>query len=225
MTERKTVFLLILTIFFFSGIFVFVLDNMGITQVSSYIPFLAPKNPPVLEDKENPSIVEKVSYNKWEEMLAEREEKLAAKEVEFEQKIAGYKRDKKILNEYAVSMLEEQKNFLMQKKDWEYRNKRIEDMAQKVASMPPEKAKEMMEDWRDFDIIEVFRQMDKTAELEGRQSIVSYLLTLFEPKRRAEISRKMLLPPIEQNNNIDVDIEKKLESMSENNAALLNPVQ
>jgi hypothetical protein len=44
--------------------------------------------------------------------------------------------------------------------------------------MPPQKAQEMMQSWRDFDIIDVMRQMDKDAELEGNPSIVPYLLNV-----------------------------------------------
>ena len=40
------------------------------------------------------------------------------------------------------------------------------------------------------------RQMDKDAETEGTASIVPYLLTLFQPDRRAEITRKMMLPAL-----------------------------
>ena len=64
--------------------------------------------------------------------------------------------------------------------------------------MPPEKAVEMMVNWRDFDIIDVLRQMDRNAAATGTPSITPFLLTLFTPERRAEIARKMLLPKLEQ---------------------------
>ena len=73
---------------------------------------------------------------------------------------------------------------------------KMKDLAEKVRNMPPVKAQEMMQSWRDFDIIDVMRQMDKDAEVEGTSSIVPYLLTLFQPDRRAEITRKMMLPAL-----------------------------
>jgi flagellar protein FlbB len=90
----------------------------------------------------------------------------------------------------------EKEKFVAAQKEWEDRQKKVKDLAEKVRNMPPQKAQEMMQNWRDFDIIDVMRQMDKDAEVEGNASIVPYLLTLFQPDRRAEITRKMMLPAL-----------------------------
>jgi predicted P-loop ATPase len=44
----------------------------------------------------------------------------------------------------------------------------------------------------DQDIIDVFKQMDKDAEEEGKPTITNYLLSLFEAKRRSVIANKWL---------------------------------
>ncbi|MBL8034197.1 MAG: hypothetical protein JNJ69_10880 [Leptospiraceae bacterium] len=93
-------------------------------------------------------------------------------------------------------MRAEKEKFSVAQKEWEDRQKKVKDLAEKVRNMPPQKAQEMMQSWRDFDIIDVMRQMDKDAETEGTASIVPYLLTLFQPDRRAEITRKMMLPAL-----------------------------
>jgi len=47
----------------------------------------------------------------------------------------------------------------------------------------------------DQDIIDVFRKTDELAEAAGNASIVPFWLSLMEPQRAAEISRKMLGRP------------------------------
>ncbi|MDH5718294.1 MAG: hypothetical protein OEZ22_11760 [Spirochaetia bacterium] len=216
MSDRKIAILLMLTILFFSGVFVFVLDMMGIIQAADYLTFLRPKNPPVSSDMELPSEVEKVSFQKWEEKLIEKEEKLVSMEEKIKEKTDSLDQKEKEIKEFMNSMQKEKEKLYMITKDWEDRKKKIEDMAGKVTSMPPEKAREMMENWRDFDIIEVLRQIDRTAEEEGMASISPYLLTLFNPKRRAEITRKMLLPPLEQEMPLKSAVNESEEKEEEN---------
>lgn len=197
MGQSRAAIFLILAIFFFSGIIMFFLDRVGIIQVADYLPFLEETNPPVIEDANYPTEVEKMKIKKWEEKLIEKEEKLSLFEEKLKKIEADLKQKELELSEKEKSITQERKKLAMLTKDWNDRRKKIEDMAKKVSNMPPEKAKEMMLNWTDFDIIEVLRQMDKSAEAEGRASITPYLLTLFNPDRRAEITRKMLLPPLE----------------------------
>lgn len=198
MNDKKTVFLLILTILFFLSGLGFFLDYTGIMQMSEYLPFMREKNEKRVEDSEYPTEVEKMNYRKWEEKLISREEKLAEQQAAIDQKQKDLQARLSEVEELKKSIEAERKKLLMMTKDFTDRQKKIQDLASKVTNMPPEKATEMMQNWRDFDIIEVLRQIDKDAEREGRQSISPYLLTLFSPERRAEITRKMLLPPLEQ---------------------------
>ena len=58
--------------------------------------------------------------------------------------------------------------------------------------MPPASARDMLINWPDYDIIDVLEQMDKDAEEDGRQTITTYLLTLFPAERRSVITNKWL---------------------------------
>lgn len=200
MGQSRAAIFLVIAIFFFSGVIVFFLDRVGIIQAADYLPFLEETNPAVVDDSSYPTEVEKMKIKKWEEKLIEREEKIFQWEEKLKKQESDLKQKELELSEKEKSITQERKKLAMLTKDWNDRQKKIEDMADKVSNMPPEKAKEMMVNWTDFDIIEVLREMDKSAQAQGRASITPYLLTLFKPERRAEITRKMLLPPLESEN-------------------------
>jgi len=193
--KRFVLFLLLLILVFTGGIF-YALDATGIVRAADILPFLAPKNPLRIEDKDFPTEVEKVEFQKWEQRLIEREELLAKREGEIKGRETGSEDQKRELDEMRKALKAEKEKFVTAQKEWEDRQKKVKDLAEKVRNMPPVKAQEMMQSWRDFDVIDVMRQMDKDAELEGNPSIVPYLLTLFQPDRRAEITRKMMLPAL-----------------------------
>ena len=86
--KRFILFLLLLVIIFSGGIF-YALDATGIVRASDILPFLAPKNPLRVEDKDYPTEVEKVEFQKWEQKLIEREEALAKREGEIKNKETG----------------------------------------------------------------------------------------------------------------------------------------
>ncbi|GAB4424965.1 MAG: flagellar protein FlbB [Turneriella sp.] len=196
MNQRRFVLFLLLLIVVFSGGIFYALDATGIVRAADIFPFLAPKNPLRIEDKDYPTEVEKVEFQKWEQKLVEREELLARREAEIKSKESGSEEAKRELEEMRRALRAEKEKFAVAQKEWEDRQKKVKDLAEKVRNMPPQKAQEMMQSWRDFDIIDVMRQMDKDAETEGTASIVPYLLTLFQPDRRAEITRKMMLPAL-----------------------------
>jgi hypothetical protein len=44
----------------------------------------------------------------------------------------------------------------------------------------------------DMTVIDILREMEKQSQIEGTQSLVSYLLSLMDPKRASVIQKKML---------------------------------
>ena len=71
-------------------------------------------------------------------------------------------------------------------------------MAVKIGSMPPDDAVKIILEWPDYDIIDVLRQMDKTAQQNDQASIVAFLITLIdkaEPGRGGALTQKMMENP------------------------------
>ncbi|MDH4199353.1 MAG: hypothetical protein OEV66_03145 [Spirochaetia bacterium] len=198
MNERRLVILLLISILFAGSLLLFVLDKVGVVQASHYLKFLQPKNPDKLEDTEYPAEVDKVAYQKMADKLQEKEEKIAQKEAKMQEMMDNLKNQQTEINTVKKNIDEERASLKLLAQDLTNRDKKVRDIAAKVMNMPPDKAVEMMTNWRDFDIIDVFRKMDILSEEEGVPQITPYMLTLFTPERRAEISRKMLLPPVEQ---------------------------
>jgi flagellar protein FlbB len=61
--------------------------------------------------------------------------------------------------------------------------------------MPPQRAVGILAAMDDQDIIDVFRKTDQLAEASGSSSIVPFWMSLMDPQRAAEISRKMVSRP------------------------------
>ena len=196
---RSRIFFLIFVISFLSLVLVYFLNRVGLIQVSDVLSFIVEENPKIVQDTEYPSEVEKLELEKQKQRLLEREERLATKEIDLESKENLLEQQLQEIQEVRKGIQEERKRLTLIARDLQDRKKKVRDLADKVRNMPPEKAVEMMENWKHFDIIEVIRQIDSDSDREGVPSITPFLLTLFSPKERAEITRKMLLQPLELN--------------------------
>ena len=196
---RSRIFFLIFVISFLSLVLVYFLNRVGLIQVSDVLSFIVEENPKIVQDTEYPSEVEKLELEKQKQRLLEREERLATKEIGLESKENLLEQQLQEIQEVRKGIQEERKRLTLIARDLQDRKKKVRDLADKVRNMPPEKAVEMMENWKHFDIIEVIRQIDSDSDREGVPSITPFLLTLFSPKERAEITRKMLLQPLELN--------------------------
>lgn len=191
-TDRTRVIYLIILILFLIVIGFFVLDYYQLIEADEIFPVLAKKPATVEWDKESPTEVEKLEFQKAKERLMEEKN-----EVEkMKRKLAMEKEKIKSQNEMLDQLKEgiEQKEEEIKQRILEENNRlaRVKVMADKIAGMPPEKAVELLQNWPDEDIIDVFVQMDKNAEAEGVQTITTYLLTLFPPERRASITNKWM---------------------------------
>ena len=83
--------------------------------------------------------------------------------------------------------------------DAEIKDKTVERNAINLTNMPPQRAVGILAAMDDQDIIDVFRKTDQLAEKAGSASIVPYWLSLMDPKRAAELSRKMVSRPTSLN--------------------------
>lgn len=197
MRKRYVIILLILTILLGLLMLAYVLNYVGLVNFSEVLPFLQAKNPVVVEDSAFPTEMEKQRFQKWEERLSQQEENINARQGEIDAQLKDIEQQLSEIERTKEGLLLEKKRLAMLSADKTNRSEKISDMAVKVTNMPPDKAVEMMKNWPDFDIIDVLREIDTQANREGTQSLSPYLLTLFVPERRAEITRKMLLPPLD----------------------------
>jgi flagellar protein FlbB len=79
--------------------------------------------------------------------------------------------------------------------DAEIKDRAVERNAINLTGMPPQRAVGILAAMDDQDVIDVLRKTDQLAQESGGQSIVSFWLSLMDPQRAAEISRKMVSRP------------------------------
>ena len=99
------------------------------------------------------------------------------------------------LDERQRAQDERENSFNVLLSDAEIRNRTVERNSINLTNMPPERAVGILVAMDDQDVIDVFRKTDELAEAAGRSSIVPFWLSLMDPQRAAEISRKMVSRP------------------------------
>ncbi|MCL2601694.1 MAG: flagellar protein FlbB [Treponema sp.] len=77
----------------------------------------------------------------------------------------------------------------------EIRARTVERNAINMTNMPPQAAVNILAAMDDQDVIDVFRKTDELAEAGGTLSIVPFWLSLMDPQRAADLSRKMVWRP------------------------------
>ncbi|EOQ87893.1 hypothetical protein LEP1GSC202_2078 [Leptospira yanagawae serovar Saopaulo str. Sao Paulo = ATCC 700523] len=191
-TDNTRSFFLIVLIFFLVAIGFFVFDYFQVINAEDYLPFLKKQAGLVNQDLLSPTELEKLEMEKAKERLIADREELEQMKRELEEKSSSLNADKERLEELKEGIQRKEKEMAEKAKKDNARAEKVKVLANKVANMPPESARDMLINWPDYDIIEVFEQMDRDAEEDGRQTITTYLLTLFPAERRSVISNKWL---------------------------------
>ncbi|MBL0955312.1 flagellar protein FlbB [Leptospira levettii] len=191
-TDSTRSFFLIVLIFFLVAIGFFVFDYFQVINAEDYLPFLKKQAGLVNQDLLSPTELEKLEMEKAKERLIADREELEQMKRELEEKSSSLSADKERLEELKEGIQRKEKEMAEKARKDNARAEKVKVLANKVANMPPESARDMLLNWPDYDIIEVFEQMDKDAEEDGRQTITTYLLTLFPAERRSVISNKWL---------------------------------
>jgi len=192
LSDKIKIVYLTLVIFFSLGVFAYLLDSWNIIQLEEYLPFLK-KEPPIVDfNEDNPTELELQKMRKDQERLIDEElrlkeqaEKLKGNKLELEQKLEEIQEMKKGLEE-QLAMME------ATKEKEQSRQKKIRAMAARIYSMPPDDSVAIVAGWSNTDLVEVFIQMEKDADAEGRQSIVPYLMTKLPRDRAAVITSLMM---------------------------------
>ena len=99
------------------------------------------------------------------------------------------------LEERQKALDERENSFNALLSDAEIKNRTVERNAINLTNMPPQRAVGILAAMDDQDVIDVLRKTDELAQAAGTSSIVPYWLSLMEPKRAAELSRKMVSRP------------------------------
>ena len=192
LTDKARSIYLLLLIFFLVAISFFMFDYFQLINAEEYFPFLKKKPTAVNPDLESPTELEKLEFQKAMERLDEEKEEIDKVKQNLLSEREKLNTELEKLEQLREGIRMKEKEIEVRKLQKNSREEKVKEMANKVANMPPESSVKMLENWTDEDIIDVFKQMDKDAIDEGRETITTYLLTLFKSDRRAVITSKWL---------------------------------
>ncbi|MCL2138048.1 MAG: flagellar protein FlbB [Treponema sp.] len=137
------------------------------------------------------------------ERLAIRLEALELRKMEMDTKEQGINSRYNELEQIAQELgdrqiaLDELENSLStESREADNKDRNIEEIALNLIGMPPVQAVSIMAEMDDQDVIDALRKTESIAKAQGRSSIVPYWLSLMDPKRAAELQRKMAVRPL-----------------------------
>ena len=162
--------------------------NRLIQPVQKYLPAFMRRGEAVTDDQ---LLLDKEFIRKQREMMDEREQELDLARADLETRDLALKELEAKLGEEAKRLDEEKK--VLSEKIGAYDNYKdnVRKQAQYFTSMPPKAAVDRLAKLDELLAIDILRQIDRTAEEQGRASIVPYFLSLMDPEKAASIQRKM----------------------------------
>ncbi len=196
---RIFVLILLIVVLFLGGVIWF--DYLGLINAREQLSFifgLINKEKVVtIDDKDDVFLLEKERYSKMKESLDIREEELNKREQELEKLSVEIKQKVEMLDEMEIALAEREKSFNVRTRLYENKIENLEQSSKYLVGMPPLKAKDILLEMNDQDVIDIMRVTERIAQETGEGSLVSYWLSLMPAERSAAIQRKMALKPVE----------------------------
>ncbi len=176
--------LVILSIYFLD-----MLEILDYRQIFSQIPFLKES---FVVKIENPYLLDRLELDKKWLLLEEKQRNLEDARREMEKSFLAITQQQEALAQEKENIQNMIAQFELAKQNQATYEKRVEEIANQIESMPPQSAVKILEKQEDEMVIDVLRMMEKRAQAQGKRSIVSFLLSLMDPEQSARIQRKML---------------------------------
>ena len=196
---RIFVLTLLIIVLFVGGMVWF--DYLGIInardQIAFFYALINKEKGLKIEDKDNVFLLEQERYNKMKEALDIREEELNKKNTEIENRNMEVKQRIDILDEKEKALAERENSFNVRTLLYENKIANLEQSSRYLTGMPPIKAKDILLQMDDQDIIDILRVTERISQEAGETSLVAYWLSLMPPERSASIKRKMTIKPNE----------------------------
>lgn len=192
LSEKIKIAYLSLVILFSLGVFVYLLDTWHIISLKEMIPFLKKEPPVVPESDDDPFRIREGELQKEEERLQELEIQLREKEAKVGEDASNVKKQLEEIEQLRKGLADERKRLESEKQAAFERKKTVKEMAGRILNMPPDDAVAILANWKNSDVVDVFLQMERDAEAEGRQSIVPYLMTKI-PRERAGVITSLMM--------------------------------
>ncbi len=195
LSDKIKIIYLLMVILFAMGVFTYLLDTWGIIKLEESIPWLKKDPPRVADSADNPTLIELERLKKERERLKDKETKLSERELALKTREAELTKREEKLQEGHRGLQQEIKKVQQQQAANLKRRNLIRDQAVRFGNMAPQDAVRIMAGLSNSDLVDVLREMERSAAEQGRQSIVPFLLTLLQPPERSQIISALMLDP------------------------------
>ncbi|MBN2402571.1 MAG: hypothetical protein JXN64_09225 [Spirochaetes bacterium] len=192
-TEKAKIIYLLILIVFIIIVGIFWLDYIGLINIHKVIRSYTDRDAvSVLNASDDePSLIEREEFEKQKEKFNGRVEELDKREASIEQTEKELDKEKEKLQEIRKGLNLEKERIEKEKSMYSGYKRNVADLAQKIYSMRPEEAIQIILNWEDTLIIDVLRQIDADAADAGKMSISSYLISLMPRDRASRITYLM----------------------------------
>lgn len=136
---------------------------------------------------DEPSLVAKEEFEKEKDKLKERVEDLDKREALISESEKKLEKEREKIDDIRKGIDLEKKRLEDEKKKFSGYQRNVKDLAQKITSIRPEEAVEIMVKWEEPLIVDVLRQIDFDAQEAGKMSISSYLISLMPRDKASRI--------------------------------------
>ena len=191
-SDKVKIAYLLLIIVFSLGVLTYLLDTWGVIRLEDRFPFLKQEPPVVSKRDDSPTLLEIERLKKEKDRLEDLETKLKERQASIDQKQGEIKKYEEELKELRKGVEEERKRLAEQRNADAERKQLITQMAQRLGNMPPIDAVAIVAGWSNGDLVDVFREMERAANADGRQSIVPFLMTKL-PRERAQVVTTLMM--------------------------------
>lgn len=154
------------------------------------------KPDPMEGQEDNIYLLDSVRILKEREALNRRSQLLDTREQTIEVKEAEISQISDTLSEKEKSLKDKEKSLNDAQKRYDNKSVRLEESSVNLSGMAPESAVAILKGMKDQDVIDVLRKTDEIALRDGKFSMASRWLSMFDAERAALIQEKMLLKPI-----------------------------
>jgi flagellar protein FlbB len=144
---------------------------------------------------DSPVLLEEERYAKRLESIAVRAEDLDARESGLDKRDADISQKAQELDDRGKALDDKEKSFNDKVKEYDNRKANIDQNAQYLVGMPPDKAVGILNAMDDQTVIDIFHAVEERAKAAGVSSLVSVWLSGMPPDRSATLQRKMAAKP------------------------------
>lgn len=192
LSDKIKIVYLTAVIVFSLGVFTYLLDYWGIINMEEYLPFLTEEADPAPFENDSVTELERQALDKERARIEEERIKLEEERLALQEKQSELERKQQELQERMRGVEAQQKALVEDARAQQDRQRMITAMAQRMSNMPPREAVGIAAGWSNTDLVDVFLQMERSAEDAGTTSIVPFLLTLLPKDRAAMITTLMM---------------------------------